>query len=882
MTTERYPKLLIFAPQTGAQTARSGVHRVVIEAARALARITTIALVKWDYVEGQLRHFDTADLNAMFGPRSWPDGVAVNRYAHRLRYRFSDSIDSEDRVLICPEVSHHISNGDDVFRRLISQAREYNLLTAAIFYDLIPVTNPDYLLDRIRHLRYLDDLLRVDLILPISYHSGDSLLNFYQSERSIARSALDKVGPNIIPTPLAEVGQGRPLQHRPTVARAADIILSVGTIEPRKQQLRVIRTFQRRRIAERYGLRLVFVGSLHYAVSNEFRALVDADPSIDYHGYVPDSVANSLFERARFSVFASNDEGFGLPICESLASGVPCLAANFGSMAKIGRGGGCMLVNVNDDNALAEGLERLAADDTLLESLRSEIARRVLRTWDDYARDVLGHCRAGLQHYAIPGVEARESGVRRSPKKAAEREPECRVFEIVEPLTGVSWHLYRCRALRRPSEVRRFMGILRSADCHLFGIHFAGGDHAFEEWSTEDFFHVLTADALFFNDEPSYRALVSLAGERDFPGMLGRCEIISAHGTSDDTAIARLRAMAGDHQRRHLIAQRELHFETGGHTPEASTEALLTIIVSTYNRSAFVTANVRWLLSHLQSLQGLVDLIVVDNASTDDTEERLASFTNDTHFRYFRNNANVGMLGNLQVCSTVVSTKHVWIIGDDDFIVPENLAHVVHMLIKNPNIPFIFVNFGVYYRERLGDLDTVQSLMKHQTVLAPSPSPSGRYKVREIATEHDNLFTAVYPIIFRSDIASVCFNYPFTGIPFSSLTESIPTTKLILQSYAETEALWLASPAIVGNAHNSWRHYRVYWHGVLMPLAFELARRAGVDEKILHKWSRIHVPLYEEAKTLFRDSSAEEYFSRADLDASFSVFRKWLFDVRVR
>jgi hypothetical protein len=176
----------------------------------------------------------------------------------------------------------------------------------------------------------------------------------------------------------------------------------------------------------------------------------------------------------------------------------------------------------------------------------------------------------------------------------------------------------------------------------------------------------------------------------------------------------------------------------------------------------------------------------------------------------------------------------------------------------------------------------VQSLLTRQTVLAPSPSPSGRYKVREIATEHDNLFTAVYPIIFRTDIASVCFNYPFTGIPFSSLTESIPTTKLILQSYAETEALWLASPAIIGNSHNSWRHYRVYWHGVLMPLAFELARRAGVDAKILYKWSRIHVPLYEEAKTLFRDSSAEEYFSRADLDASFSVFRKWLFDVRVR
>ena len=80
--------------------------------------------------------------------------------------------------------------------------------------------------------------------------------------------------------------------------------------------------------------------------------------------------------------------------------------------------------------------------------------------------------------------------------------------------------------------------------------------------------------------------------------------------------------------------------------------------------------------------------------------------------------------------------------------------------------------------------------------------------------QHDNMFTAIYPIVFRSDLLAAVFNHSFEGKPFRSLIDAAPTSNLILSQYAHTEATWLAPCGVVGNAHNSWQKHRVAWHGV--------------------------------------------------------------------
>ncbi len=91
---------------------------------------------------------------------------------------------------------------------------------------------------------------------------------------------------------------------------------------------------------------------------------------------------------ARFSVFPSLLEGFGLPVAESLASGTPVITSRYGSMAEIARGGGALLVDPRDVDDLERQMRRLLTDDELLERLRDEARSRDFGTWDQYAHDV--------------------------------------------------------------------------------------------------------------------------------------------------------------------------------------------------------------------------------------------------------------------------------------------------------------------------------------------------------------------------------------------------------------------------------------------------------------------------------------------------------------
>jgi glycosyltransferase involved in cell wall biosynthesis len=96
---------------------------------------------------------------------------------------------------------------------------------------------------------------------------------------------------------------------------------------------------------------------------------------------------SAAYQLARFSVFPSFSEGFGLPVAESLALGTPVITSDFGSMKEIADAGGALQIDPRDDHALAAAIEQLLANDELLEQLRLAAARRPRRTWDDYARE---------------------------------------------------------------------------------------------------------------------------------------------------------------------------------------------------------------------------------------------------------------------------------------------------------------------------------------------------------------------------------------------------------------------------------------------------------------------------------------------------------------
>ena len=108
-----------------------------------------------------------------------------------------------------------------------------------------------------------------------------------------------------------------------------------------------------------------------------------------FPGYIEDADLPALLSGALAFVFPSLYEGFGIPVLEAGACGVPVITSNTSSLPEIA-GDAALLVDPHDVDAIAEAMRRLVTDD----ALRSELARRGLEnvqrfSWEKCARETL-------------------------------------------------------------------------------------------------------------------------------------------------------------------------------------------------------------------------------------------------------------------------------------------------------------------------------------------------------------------------------------------------------------------------------------------------------------------------------------------------------------
>jgi glycosyltransferase involved in cell wall biosynthesis len=186
-------------------------------------------------------------------------------------------------------------------------------------------------------------------------------------------------------------------------------ILAVGTIEPRKNYPRLLAAYRRLRqesvpviVGERAGVpQLVIAGRPGWAYGDTLER-IKAEPGVRYLGHVDDKTLTALYESAAVLAFPSLYEGFGLPLLEAMAHGVPAVVANAGALPELADGA-AVLVNPEDVSSIASGLERVLADASLREELAATGKRRAANfTWERAAattRDV-------LRRIAAPAAQA--------------------------------------------------------------------------------------------------------------------------------------------------------------------------------------------------------------------------------------------------------------------------------------------------------------------------------------------------------------------------------------------------------------------------------------------------------------------------------------------
>ncbi|RFR14853.1 glycosyltransferase family 2 protein, partial [Salmonella enterica] len=124
-----------------------------------------------------------------------------------------------------------------------------------------------------------------------------------------------------------------------------------------------------------------------------------------------------------------------------------------------------------------------------------------------------------------------------------------------------------------------------------------------------------------------------------------------------------------------------------------SKKPLLTIAIPTYNRSSCLARLLDSIIQQENYCHDELEVIVCDNASTDETariaKSGLDKIRNST---YHLNEENLGMDGNFQKCFELSNGKYLWMIGDDDLIVKNGISKVFSILKSRPALDMVYVN----------------------------------------------------------------------------------------------------------------------------------------------------------------------------------------------
>ncbi|MGE5646497.1 MAG: glycosyltransferase family 4 protein [Acidobacteriota bacterium] len=169
---------------------------------------------------------------------------------------------------------------------------------------------------------------------------------------------------------------------------ARPYVLFVGTIEPRKNVPGLLAAWARLAPSLREEYELVVAGPIGWADRNTVEQLREAE-GVRYLGYLPEADLPGLTAGASVLAYPSLYEGFGFPVAQAMAAGVPVLTSDLSSLPEVA-GDAALLVDPQSTEEIREGLDKLLTSPALRERLGGAGRRRAKQfRWEASARKSL-------------------------------------------------------------------------------------------------------------------------------------------------------------------------------------------------------------------------------------------------------------------------------------------------------------------------------------------------------------------------------------------------------------------------------------------------------------------------------------------------------------
>jgi glycosyltransferase involved in cell wall biosynthesis len=169
-------------------------------------------------------------------------------------------------------------------------------------------------------------------------------------------------------------------------------LLSVSTIQPRKNYVRLIEAFAQV-VSNGANLKLVISGGKGWMYDDVYATVerLGLGERVVFTGFTPDEDLPALYAMATLFVYPSLYEGFGLPVAEAMACGVPVVSSNASSLPEVA-GDAALYFDPRDVDAMARSVRGALADESLRRDLRERGLQQVRQfSWERAAGELLEH-----------------------------------------------------------------------------------------------------------------------------------------------------------------------------------------------------------------------------------------------------------------------------------------------------------------------------------------------------------------------------------------------------------------------------------------------------------------------------------------------------------
>jgi alpha-1,3-rhamnosyl/mannosyltransferase len=235
-------------------------------------------------------------------------------------------------------------------------------------------------------------LKRADGLIAVSENTRRDAIEVLK----VPEDRITAIHPGVAPH-FFDVPQDRIAQTRTELKLTKPYVLTLGTLEPRKNAERLLAawTSMPHRLTREFDL--VFAGPIGWASKTIQTALRSGRDGIRYLGYVNEANLPGLNAGATALVYPSLYEGFGFPVAQAMASGVPVVTSNVSSMPEVA-GDTAVYADPKDPESIAAALGKVLDSESLrrelgvrgrqrAENFRWEItAEKTWQFWQQFAR----------------------------------------------------------------------------------------------------------------------------------------------------------------------------------------------------------------------------------------------------------------------------------------------------------------------------------------------------------------------------------------------------------------------------------------------------------------------------------------------------------------